>query len=116
MSDFSYPDFSEEGCVACRDNSVTIFTHLLRGNDVRLICNGVEIVRHDLGGDIVRLAGSCWYSAYFMVADTPEYKKLIADRSARERMARTALCDRVRPCDGCANCLPPVQANGMRWL
>lgn len=25
-------------------------------------------------------------------------------------------CDRVRPCDGCANCMPPVQANGLRWL
>lgn len=26
------------------------------------------------------------------------------------------LCDRKRKCDGCDNCLPPVQANGFRWL
>ena len=26
------------------------------------------------------------------------------------------LCDRIQPCEGCSNCLPPVQVNGFRWI
>lgn len=59
-----------------------------------------------------------WTRAKRLAGDVSGARDYVIDnlKPLTPNAVNQTLCDLIRPCDGCANCLPPVQANGLRWL